>query len=168
MLPFRQSLFHGMSCLFQQDNSKLYNSSIWTVWLHSRRVWVMKESACSPNLSPTENIWSINKTKSTTKQTQDAGQLESSIWQKWENIPLPFSAFLSSIVNKICLRFVNQCILLLFKFYPASHLFFVSGIVFSLDISLQSKQISSEYELRHIFLDPRWSAKEWVGVSTAD
>ncbi len=63
MLPSRRRLFQGMPCVFQQDNAKPYTAAITTAWLRSRRVRVLNWPACSPDLSPIENIWCIIKRK---------------------------------------------------------------------------------------------------------
>ncbi len=60
MLPSRRRLFQGRPCVFQQDNAKPHTAAITTAWLHSR-VWVLNWPACSPDLSPIENIWHIIK-----------------------------------------------------------------------------------------------------------
>ncbi len=56
MLPFRRHVF-------QQDNTKPHTAAITTAWLHSRRVRVLNWPACSPDLSPIENICLIIKWK---------------------------------------------------------------------------------------------------------
>ncbi len=56
MLPSRR-------CVFQQDNAKPHTAAITTAWLRSRRVRVVNWPACSPDLSPIENIWRIIKWK---------------------------------------------------------------------------------------------------------
>ncbi len=56
MLPSRRRVF-------QQDNAKPHTAAITTAWLHSRRVRVLNWPACSPDLSPIENIWCIIKRK---------------------------------------------------------------------------------------------------------
>ncbi len=38
MLTFRQPLFQGRSCVFQQDNAKPHTAAITTAWLCSRRL----------------------------------------------------------------------------------------------------------------------------------
>ncbi len=59
MLPSRRRLFQGRPCVFQQDNAKPHTAAITTAWLRSRRVRVLNWPACSPDLSPIENIWRI-------------------------------------------------------------------------------------------------------------
>ncbi len=81
MLPSRRRLFQGRLCVFQQDNAKPHTAAITTAWLHSRRVRVMNWPACSPDLSPIENIWRIIKWKIRQRQPQTLQQLETYIRQ---------------------------------------------------------------------------------------
>ncbi len=74
---------------FQQDKTKLHTAAITTAWLRSRRVRVLNWPACSPDLSPIENIWRIIKQKIHQRQPQTLQQLETYIRQEWEQIPTP-------------------------------------------------------------------------------
>ncbi len=89
MLLSRWSLFQGRPCLFQQDNAKPHSAAITTAWLHSRRVQVLNWPACSPDLSPIENIWCIIKWKIRQRRPQILQQLETYIRQEWDQIPTP-------------------------------------------------------------------------------
>ncbi len=62
MFPSRWRPFQGR-LYFQQDNAKTHTAAITTAWLQSRRVWVLKWPACSPDLSHIENTWRIIKLK---------------------------------------------------------------------------------------------------------
>ncbi len=75
--------------LFQQDNAKPHTAAITTAWLRSRRVRVLNWPACSPDLSPIENIWSIIKRKIRQRWPQNLQQLETYIRQEWDQIPTP-------------------------------------------------------------------------------
>ncbi len=89
MLPSRWRLFQGRPCVFHQDNAKPHTAAITTAWLRSRRVWVLNWPVCSPDLSPIENIWHIIKRKICQRQPQTLQQLETYIWQEWDQIPTP-------------------------------------------------------------------------------
>ncbi len=73
--------------VFQQDNAKPHTAAITTAWLRSRRVRVLNWPACSPDLSPIENIWCIIKRKIHQRWTQTLQQLETYIMQEWDQIP---------------------------------------------------------------------------------
>ncbi len=84
MLPSRQ-------CVFQPDNAKPHTAAITTAWLRSRRDQVLNWPACSPDLSPIENIWHIIKRKIRQRRRRTLQQLETYIRQEWDQIPIPNS-----------------------------------------------------------------------------
>ncbi len=88
MLPSRHRLFQGRPCIFQHDNARPHTASIATSWLHRRRIRVLKWPACSPDLSPIENIWRIIKRKMRQRRPKTVEQLEACIRQEWDHIPI--------------------------------------------------------------------------------
>ncbi len=72
-LPSRRRLFQGRPCVFQQDNAKPHT--------RSRRVQELNWPACSPDLSPIENIWCIIKRKIRQRRPRTLQQLETYIRQ---------------------------------------------------------------------------------------
>ncbi len=89
MFPSRRCLFQGRPCVFQQDNAKPHTAAITTAWFRSRRVRVLNWPACSPDLSPIENIWWIIKWKIRQRRPRTLQQLETYIRQEWDQIPKP-------------------------------------------------------------------------------
>ncbi len=87
MLPSRRRLFQGRPCVFQQDIAKPHTAAITTAWLCSSIVRVLNWPACSPDLSPIENIWHIIKRKIRQRRPRTLQQLETYIRQEWDQIP---------------------------------------------------------------------------------
>lgn len=60
----------SFTSISKQENAKPHNASITTACLCSRRVWVLNWSACSPDLSLMENIWSTTIKQNIQKKNQ--------------------------------------------------------------------------------------------------
>uniref|UniRef100_A0A8C1G2M4 Transposase n=1 Tax=Cyprinus carpio TaxID=7962 RepID=A0A8C1G2M4_CYPCA len=102
MLPSRRRLFQGRPCIFQHDNARPHTASITTSWLRRRRIRVLKWPACSPDLSPIENIWRIIKRKMRQRRPKTVEQLEACIRQEWDNIPIPkLEQLVSSVPRRL-------------------------------------------------------------------
>ena len=108
MLPSKQRLFHGRPCLFQQDNAKPHSARVTTAWLRSKRVRVLDWPACSPDLSPIENVWHIMKRKIQQRRLWTVEQLKLYIKQEWERIPPEKLQKLVSSVPKRLLSVVKR------------------------------------------------------------
>ncbi len=101
MLPSRRRLFQGRPCIFQHDNDRPHTASITTSWLRRRRIRGLKWPACSPDLSPIENIWCIIKRKMRQGRHKTVEQPEACIRQEWDNIPIPKLEQLVSSVPRL-------------------------------------------------------------------
>ena len=102
MLPSKRCLFHGRTCLFQQDNAKPHSACVTTAWLCSKRVRVLPWPVCGPDLSPIENVWHIMKRKIRQRRPRTVEQLKLYIKQEWERIPSEkLQKLVSSVPNRL-------------------------------------------------------------------
>ncbi len=112
MLPSRRRLFQGWPCVFQQDNAKPHTATITTAWLRSRRVRVLNWPACSPDLSPIENIRCIIKQKITSKTTTNssaAGNLYQARMGPNSNAKTPETHNLDAQTSSNCFEKRRRC-----------------------------------------------------------
>ncbi len=111
MLLSRWRLFHGRPCVFQQDNAKPHTAAITTAWLRSRRVRVLNWPACSPDLSPIENIWRIIKIKMSkmTTNSSAAGNLYQARMGPNSNTKTPETHNIDAQTSSNCFEKKRRC-----------------------------------------------------------
>ncbi len=113
MLPSRRRVFQGRPCVFQQDNAKPHTAAITTAWLCSRQVQVLNWPACSPDLSPIENIWRIIKqrknTSKTTTNSSEAGNLYQARMGPNSNTKTPEPHNLNAQTSSYCFKKKRRC-----------------------------------------------------------
>ncbi len=86
MQPSRRHLFQGRPCIFQQDNAKPHSAHITKSWLRRKRVRVLDWPACSPDLSPIENVWRILKRKMRQRRPRTVAHLKTCLQEEWDKI----------------------------------------------------------------------------------
>lgn len=95
MLPSKPCLFQWCPCLFQQETAKPHSAHLTAAWLQSKRLQVLDWPACSPDMSPIENVWHSLKCKTHQQRDMSMG---------WDRIPL---SKLKQLVSSLPKRF--QC-----------------------------------------------------------
>ncbi len=73
-------------CIFQQDNAKPHSAHITKSWLRRKRVRVLDWPACSPDLSPIENVWRILKRKMRQRRPRTVAHLKTCLQEEWDKI----------------------------------------------------------------------------------
>ncbi len=102
MLPSRRHLFQGRPCIFQQDNAKPHSAHITKSWLRRKRVRVLDWPACSPDLSPIENVWRILKRKMRQRRPRTVAHLKTCLQEKWDKItPETLHHLVSSVPKRL-------------------------------------------------------------------
>ncbi len=108
MLPSRRHLFQGRPCIFQQDNAKPHSAHITKSWLRWKRVRVLDWPACSPDLSPIENVWRILKRKMRQRRPRTVAHLKTCLQEEWDKITPETLHHLVSSVPKRLLSVVKR------------------------------------------------------------
>ncbi len=108
MLPSRRHLFQGRPCICQQDNAKPHSAHITKSWLRRKRVRVLDWPACSPDLSPIENVWRILKCKMRQRRPRTVAHLKTCLQEEWDKITPETLHHLVSSVPKRLLSVVKR------------------------------------------------------------
>lgn len=86
MLPSRRHLSQGCLCIFQPANAKAHSAHITKAWLRKKSVRVLDWPACSPDLSPIENVWGILKCKMCQRRHRTAAHLKTCLQEEWDKV----------------------------------------------------------------------------------
>src|SRR4029434_10484147 len=86
MLPSRPHPFQGRPCIFQQNNAKPHSAHISNAWLRKKSVCVLDWPACSPDLSPMENVWCILKCKMCQRRHRTLAHLKTCLQEEWDKV----------------------------------------------------------------------------------
>lgn len=78
----------GPDFVFQQDNAAIHNSKLAKAWFSDRNIEVLEWPACSPDLNPIENLWSIlaRRVYENGKQFDNVNMLKRRIRECWQQI----------------------------------------------------------------------------------
>ncbi len=101
MLPSRLHLLSGKALCISAGQCKTTYCTYYNSMASYRRFRVLKWPACSPDLSPIENIWRIIKWKIHQRRPQTLQQLETYIRQEWDQIPTPKLQKLQKLITSM-------------------------------------------------------------------
>lgn len=103
LLPFAE-LLGGPQWEFQQDNASIHTAKHSKSWFNSHNIRVLDWPACSPDLNPIENLWSImcRKVYSNARQYSSEKELKTSIEDAWYDIdPQTMQDLVSSMQSRV-------------------------------------------------------------------
>ncbi len=88
LLPFLHA--QGGNWTFQHDNASIHASRHTAAWLQSHQINVLPWPACSPDLNPIENLWSIivRDVYKDCRQYNNVDDLKRAILDAWRRVPL--------------------------------------------------------------------------------
>lgn len=88
LLPILQQS-NGQGLVFQQDNASIHVSASTKAWLQNAQVACLDWPACSPDLNPIENMWSIlvRRVYAGNRVFNTLAELKNEIIKEWRNIP---------------------------------------------------------------------------------
>ncbi len=107
MLPSRRHLFQGRPCIFQQDNAKPHSATLQRPGCGGRGYGYLRP-ACSPDLSPIENVWRILKCKMRQRRPRTVAHLKTCLQEEWDKITPETLHHLVSSVPKRLLSVVKK------------------------------------------------------------
>ncbi len=107
MLP-QEDIFPGTSMHISTNNAKPHSAHITKSWLRRKMVRVLDWPACSPDLSPIENVWRILKRKMRQRRPCTVAHLKTCLQEEWDKITPETLHHLVSSVPKRLLSVVKR------------------------------------------------------------
>ncbi len=108
MLPSRRHLSRDVHAYFNKTMQKPHSAHITKSWLRRKRVRVLDLPACSPDLSPIENVWRILKRKMRQRRPRTVAHLKTCLQEEWDKITPETLHHLGSSVPKRLLSVVKR------------------------------------------------------------
>lgn len=90
----------GRNMVFQQDNAAIHSSKFTMQWFKDNKITVLDWPSLSPDLNPTENVWSylVKNIYANGKQYENINQLKQAIVSAWSKCPM---SYLKDLVNSM-------------------------------------------------------------------
>ncbi len=88
MLPSADKLYEDVDFIFQQNLTPAHTAKGTKSWFNDHGVTVLDWPANSPDLNPTENLWSIVKRKMRDTRPNNAEDLKAAIKATWASLHL--------------------------------------------------------------------------------
>ncbi len=105
---FKKTSFPGTSMHISTRQCKPHSAHITKSWLRRKRVRVLDWPACSPDLSPIENVWRILKCKMRQQRPRTVAHLKTCLQEEWDKITPETLHHLVSSVPKCLLSVVKR------------------------------------------------------------
>ncbi len=102
MLPSRRHLFQGRPCIFNKTMQNHILHTLQSPGCGGRGYGVLDWPACSPDLSPIENVWRILKRKMRQRRPRTVAHLKTCLQEEWDKItPETLHHLVSSVPKRI-------------------------------------------------------------------
>ena len=100
----------GDGWLFQQDNAAIHRARHTLTFLQENRVNLLRQSECSPEMNPIENIWGqmARDVYRNGKQYLTKNELHEAIFRSWSNIPKELIETLISSMPQRIFEVINN------------------------------------------------------------
>lgn len=104
LIPFTESL-EDDNFICQHDNVAVHTSKHTKQWFHEKNIKVLTRPACSPDMTPIENVWGIveRKVYSNCKQFNTITELGEAVNEAWASVETEYASriLISAMPNHI-------------------------------------------------------------------